>query len=141
MSRSPACATAAMGMRELARLFESKRVSGAPVVDADGRLIGVVSKTDLIRRTSEGSLEVPPNYLFEVLHGTASRGSQVVPESLIVVADIMSIDPVTAHQDDAIGPVARLMAQKRIHRIIVIDQDRRPVGVVTSLDALKVFPV
>lgn len=140
MSSSPVCATGAMGMRELARLFEEKRISGAPVVGQDGRIIGVISKTDLIRRTSEGSLETPPNYLFEVLCGTACKGAPVVPESLLVVADLMSPDPVTVRQDDMIGPVARVMAERGIHRVIVVDDDRRPIGVVTSLDLLKKFP-
>ncbi len=141
MSRNPVCATGGMGMRELARLFEEKRISGAPVVGTDGRMIGVISKTDLIRRTSDGSIDTPPNYLFEVLVGTAPKGSQVVPESLLVVADLMTPDPVTAQPDEPVGPVARRMAEKRIHRVLVLDADRRPVGVVTTLDLLKVFPV
>jgi CBS domain-containing protein len=56
MSRHVITVTADMSVAQLIQLFLDRRISGAPVVDHDGRLIGVVSKTDLVRATYESGL-------------------------------------------------------------------------------------
>jgi CBS domain-containing protein len=140
MTHEPVCVEPSMRIRELARIFEENEISGAPVVDADGRVIGVVSKTDLIRRCTEGTGDVPPAYLFELLSDEAGEESEVMPEPLVVVEDFMTPDPITATPTELVADVARRMAEHRIHRIIVVDNEGIPVGIVTSLDILKVFP-
>lgn len=142
MTADPVCVGPATTIREIARVFEEHEISGVPVVDAQGRVIGVVSKTDLIRRCSEGTDDMPPAYLFEVLgeQGEESETSEVVPEPLICVDDFMTEDAVTVAPDEPVPSIARLMADKRIHRVIVADRERFPLGIITSLDLLSVFP-
>ena len=67
MSVDPICVRPHTTIRELARTFEEHEISGAPVIDQSGKVVGVVTKTDLIRRCSEGTADIPPAYLFEVL--------------------------------------------------------------------------
>ena len=67
MTADPVCVSPSTRIRELARVFEEHEISGVPVTDQEGKVIGVVSKTDLIRRCSEGTDDIPPAYLFEVL--------------------------------------------------------------------------
>lgn len=140
MTKEPVCAEPGMGIRQLARLFEENEISGAPVVGDDGKLIGVVSKTDLLRRCSEGTGQTPPGYLFELLSDEAGEDTELMPEAVIAVEDFMTIDPITARKSDLLGPVARRMAECKVHRVIVVDAANVPVGIVTSLDLLKVFP-
>ncbi|MCW5777621.1 MAG: CBS domain-containing protein [Phycisphaeraceae bacterium] len=140
MTPDPVCVTGAAGLRQLARVFEENEISGAPVIDAEGRLIGVVSKTDLIRRCSEGTPDSPPGYLFELLSEDADEDVEFIPETIIVVEDFMSGDPLTAKPDDPIGRVARRMSEARVHRAVVIDEEKFPIGIVTSLDLLRAFP-
>src|SRR5262245_36002595 len=111
MTVDPVCVTPATTIRELARVFEEHEISGAPVVDQHGRLVGVVSKTDLIRRCAEGTTEIPPAYLFEVLceQNEGDEGSEVIPEPLVCVEDFMTEDPLTVEPGLAVGAVARLM--------------------------------
>ena len=52
----------------------------------------------------------------------------------------MSLDPVTAEPDEPVGLVALRMAEEQVHRAIVVDEQRRVIGVVTALDLLKIFP-
>jgi len=52
----------------------------------------------------------------------------------------MSIDPVTATPEETVATVARRLAEARVHRAIVVDPSRRPIGIVTTLDLLKFFP-
>jgi CBS domain-containing protein len=128
-----------MTMRQLARLFEENEISGAPVVNKEGRVIGVVSKTDLIRRCSEGTLDIPPTYLFEALSDANSDDEDIIPEQLVCVEDFMTHEPVTVSPTVSAGHVAHLMFERRIHRIIVVDDQNFPIGIITSLDLLGVF--
>lgn len=140
MVPEPVCVEPTTNIRELARVFEENEISGAPVVDKDGRVIGVVSKTDLIRRCSEGTEDVPPAYLFEAICEQGGDDEEVIPEPLVCVEDFMTSDPVTATPETPVGVIARLMFEGRIHRVIVVDGGQFPVGIVTSLDLLGVFP-
>ena len=140
MVNEPVCVERAMTIRELAQVFEENEISGAPVIDEEGRVIGVVSKTDLIRRCSEGAVDMPPAYLFEVLSEQGGEDEEVIPEPLVCVEDFMTDDPVTVTANTPVGHVARLMFEKRIHRVIVVDHDKFPIGIITSLDLLGVFP-
>lgn len=140
MTRDPICAEEGMGIRDLARLFDEHEISGAPVIDAGGKLVGVVSRTDLMRRCSEGTAEHPPGYLFELLADEANEDVEVTPEPLIVVQDFMSAEPVTVREEDPLSSVARLMSSHRVHRVVVVNGDREPIGIVTTLDMMRVFP-
>ena len=137
MTTEPVCVSPSTRIRELARMFEEHEISGVPVVDQEGRVIGIVSKTDLIRRCAEGTDELPPAYLFEVLSEQEDDDtSEVIPEPLVCVEDFMTEDPVMVGPDHSAASIARLMAEKRIHRVIVVDEDRFPVGIITSMDML-----
>lgn len=140
MTKEPICVDAGIGIRQLAQLFEEHEISGVPVVSGNGKLIGVVSQTDLIRRCSEGTPDAPPGYLFELLSDEAGEDVELVPEPLIVVGDFMTADPVTVGPDEPAGEVAQRMAEHHIHRIVVVDEESVPIGIITTLDLLKVFP-
>jgi CBS domain-containing protein len=140
MTPEPATAEEGTTIRQLARLFEENEISGAPVVGPDGRLVGVVSKSDLIRRCSEGTREVPPGYLFELLSDEAGEDTELVPEPLVVVGDFMTEEPITARPDEPLSKAAHRMAAERVHRLIVVDEDMVPIGIVTTLDILGAFP-
>ena len=142
MTAEPVCAEPSMTIRQLARLFEENEISGCPVVDAEGRVIGVVSKTDLIRRCSQGAPDRPPGYLFELI-GDQERletDSDLVPEPLICVQDFMSEGTVTVTPETPASKIASIMYRSRVHRVVVVDEERFPVGIITSLDLLGVYP-
>jgi CBS domain-containing protein len=142
MTAEPVCVTPSTGIRALARLLEEHEVSGAPVVDQNGRVVGVVSRTDLVRRCMEGDRDVPPAYLFEILaeQGQSEEDGGAMPEPPVCVEDFMTEDPILVRPEVSAAAVARLMVEHRVHRVIVADSDRFPLGIITSLDALKAFP-
>jgi len=141
MTPEPVCAEPAMTIRQLARLFEENEISGCPVVDQEGKVIGVVSKTDLIRRCSEGTADQPPGYLFEVIceQGGEDDAPEVIPEPLICVQDFMSGDPITVAPSTPVAKIAAIMSESRIHRVVVVDEEKFPLGVITSLDLLGTY--
>jgi CBS domain-containing protein len=136
MIPEPICVEPSTTLRALAKILEENEISGAPVVNHAGHVVGVVSKTDLIRRCSSGADRLPPAYVFEAIDTRAARDPDVIPESLLCVDDLMTRDPVTVPATMPASEVARLMYQRRIHRVIVVDAQQFPLGIITSLDVL-----
>jgi CBS domain-containing protein len=102
-----------MTVRELATFLTDRQITGAPVVDAGGRLVGVVSETDI----AEAELE------------QADATS---------VREIMTPTAYTIPHDTPVADVARTMVSGRVHRLLVT-RAGRVVGIVTTLDLLKLL--
>lgn len=119
---------------ELARLFEDKRISGAPVVDRAGRLVGVVSKSDLVRHECEGA------DVYRDSDEPLPKGFHVETPDRTTVADIMTPAVIEATEDAPASQLARLMRKRHIHRVF-ITRDKRLCGIVTTLDLLKLLEV
>lgn len=139
MTKDPICVSASEGARPLARILDEHEISGVPVLDAQERVIGIVSKTDLLHRCVEGPISNRSGSFFALL--AEGLSSDIDPDELGQIEDFMTEDPYCVSPDEPIGPVAHRMAEKRIHRAIVVDEDHRPVGIVTSLDLLKAVPI
>ena len=128
---------------ELARYLIEREISGAPVVDSQGHLIGVVSMTDIGRNMAEASdVESSRGSGFyrdiaaDVMPGDPGEG--YVEELAVTVRDVMTPVihqvPVTA----SVAEAARIMVDQHIHRLVVT-QGKEPVGIITSLDLLKMI--
>lgn len=171
-----------MPLAEAARLLSYWGIRGAPVVDAAGRCVGVLSATDLVRcvadrgaarnplprtcgywerhraaggeetilcRLAEGAC--PFQRAAQLPGGREAVGCsdphcvptdwQVVEEDAgpRVVRDLMSTEVVGVGPDAPAGEMARVMLDRRVHRLLVLDPDRRPVGLVAADDLLRVL--
>jgi CBS domain-containing protein len=126
----------------VAELLDEHEISGLPVVDDQLRLVGVVSRADLLRRLLEGPNEARHDeHWLDLLTADSTSKADLDAARLGVVDDVMTADPVTARHDAKLVKVARRMADEKVHRIVVVEPDtRRPVGIVTTLDLLGVFP-
>jgi CBS domain-containing membrane protein len=122
-----------MSLRTAARLLSQARVSGAPVVDEAGVLIGVLSTTDFVRWVEKGSVAHPEEPTC-VCSDWQSIDAEKLPTD--EVACCMTADPVTASLWTPITELARMMLDAHIHRVIVLDERGHPTGIVTSTDLL-----
>jgi len=120
--------TPATPLVEFARLCAEDRISGAPVCQVDGKLVGIVSKTDLV----EHILDEDPRWAAQQHRGSGGDEPREVQ-------DIMRDDVLTVAPSTPVHEVARLMAEDRVHRAVVVDRER-VAGVITSLDMLKHYP-
>jgi CBS domain-containing protein len=123
-----------MRLPAAARLLGRLQVSGAPVVDATGRCVGVLSAADFMR-WAEGDTPRCTCLAADLL-GLEWEVVELEEMPDDVVAARMTPDPVMVSPDAPLAAVARMMFEAHIHRLIVTDTDGRPAGVVTTTDIL-----
>jgi CBS domain-containing protein len=134
MSRNVVVIPQEMSLRAAARLLSGAQVSGAPVVDGDGCCVGVLSTTDFMRWTERATAGVtsqsPPT------NGICSEWQVVDYEEIPAdrVERYMTAEPVTVDAATPVRDLARRMLNAHIHRLIVLDEFHKPVGIVTSTD-------
>jgi CBS domain-containing protein len=119
--------------KELVRRMQEHRVSAVPVVDEDGRAIGIVSEADLILK-EDPFLEGGP-HLFESRHHRVEREKH----SAGTAGALMSSPAVTVGPDASLAEAARLMTKHAVKRLPVVGADGRVMGIVSRSDLLKVF--
>ena len=119
----------------------AKTEQGAiPVVDEDRKVVGIVTESDLVISDEEADLHLP-HYL-NIMGGIVFVGSMKGFEERLnkafatKVSELMSADPVVAHDYEAGDRVARKIAEKHHNHLPVVDADGRLVGMVTRADAL-----
>ncbi|MBB3915861.1 CBS domain-containing protein [Rhizobium fabae] len=124
------------GVRHAARLMSDQHVSGIPVVDDGGRLLGVISEGDLIRRTelSSGAFVLKADMGL----GPDERANAFVKRCGWRVGDVMTPDPVVIDEDAPLSQVAALMQDRGIKRIPVL-RDGKLIGIVSRADLLQVI--
>jgi len=132
-----------MLVRDLALFLTEHEISGAPVVDAGGRPVGVVSGTDVVSVDRAGRKDVSdpsPYYLraFENRFSVESIRGLRVEEEELTVSDIMTPVVISVARDMPVSRIARLMLHDHIHRVIVREGDSI-AGIVTSFDMLRLF--
>ncbi len=113
------------------------RVSGLPVVDETGRLAGIVSEGDLLRRAEIGTEKHRPKWL-EFLLGPGRSASDYVHSHSRRVADVMTSDPVFVDARAPLETVVALMEKHGIKRVPVL-RDGMVMGIVTRADLLRAF--
>src|SRR5262249_38660098 len=137
MSRDVVMVPRAMSLRAAAHLLSEIQVSGAPVVDETGECVGVLSATDFMHSVGYGERCVPrPAYANPDCFHSPWQVSDEETLPTDEVGNYMTADPVTASPGPPIAELAGEVIDAHIHRIIVVDARRRPIGVVSSTDVL-----
>ncbi|HEY1861041.1 MAG TPA: CBS domain-containing protein [Gemmataceae bacterium] len=136
MSRNVVMVPQKMSLHAAAHMLAQRHISGAPVIDEQGRCIGVLSATDLVNWLDRG--ERSAKRRDSGVECVCSDWQMVDLEAMPVdeVCRFMTTDLVTALPGTPIGDLAQRMLDAHIHRIIVTDAQGRPVGIVSSTDIL-----
>jgi CBS domain-containing protein len=117
MTVDPVVVSVDASIEEAEQLLRTYRVTGLPVVDEHGMLVGVISQTDL--------LWGPGLHIAALLRSKTSG---------LRVGELMTSPPVTVPLSTAIVEAARIMLEHKVHRLVAIDDQARPVGVLSATD-------
>lgn len=128
------------------RLICEHGISGLPVVDRDGKLVGIITKTDLITLEYETQFERLYEVDLKSILGSSefnnasiqNFSSEADSRDITLVETIMKRSVITASPETPLPVIAKLMYENNIHRIVITENDR-VVGIITSMDLLKLI--
>lgn len=125
-------------LEEFARILIENRISGAPVVDKDGNLVGIITENDLINQNKR--LHIPTVIrLFDAFIMLESPGKikdEIKRITATTVWDICTKEVVTVSEDTPLQEIATIMSEKKIHLLPVM-RDKRIVGIIGKADIIK----
>jgi CBS domain-containing protein len=109
-------------LEDAARLFHAYSITGLPVVDDGRELVGVISQTDLVALTD----------------APLGRLIRAQPSGLRV-GEVMTSPAITVSMSAPLPDAARLMVESRVHRLVVVNEEGRPVGVLSAIDFVALY--
>ncbi|GAA0986282.1 CBS domain-containing protein [Acrocarpospora macrocephala] len=135
MTRDVLSITEDTGFKDIVVALAARGVSGAPVVDTKGQVLGIVTESDLLRKEEFKSVHEDRRPFFETRRDRLVRAkSQGERADELMTTPVTTVDP-----DISIPAAARLMAERSVKRLPVIDYSGRLIGIVSRSDLLKVF--
>jgi CBS domain-containing protein len=135
MTRSVITVLPGTSIKEAARKMVENHISGLPVVDASGALVGIVTEGDFLRRSEIGTQHKRPSWLAYFLSPSVSA-DKYIHERGRKVQDIMTRKLVTADEDMPLDELVRLMEKNRVKRAPVL-RSNELVGIVTRANLLR----
>lgn len=127
-------------VNQVIEILMSKNISGVPVVDDEGQVIGIVTEGDLIYRSKK--LEIPryftilDSYIF--LDNTKKMEEQIRKMVGYRVEDIMTKEVIVVEKEDTLEDIATIMTKKNVNRVPVVNNGKL-VGIVTRRDIIRAY--
>lgn len=142
MTEKVVCVHPETSINDLIKILVKNHINGAPVVDKEGKLAGVVSKTDIVEydeKTSKKRGGVTKKSFYNDTNGKLKKELDKLLKTKTfgkaLVKNIMTLRVITAQAEDTIDRLAKIMYDKKIHRVIIQDKEQ-VIGVVSTLDIL-----
>lgn len=124
-------------VRDVAKLLLEKRISAVPVVDNAGKIVGIVTESDLMRRAEAGT-ERSYSWWVHFLAGDAKIAADYVKSHATKVKDVMTPKVVTATPETALHDIATLLEEHQIKRVPIVSKDGHLVGIVSRANLIQV---
>jgi len=122
-------------VQDVAELLLTNRISAVPVVDAAGKLVGMVSEGDLLRR-SEANTGHERSWWLQLLMGRELLAAEYLKEHSRKVADVMTREVVVAEPDTPVADIATLLERHRIKRVPIV-QNGKVMGIVSRANLIQ----
>jgi len=138
MTRSVHCVEHTMNLMQTATFLADKGISGAPVVDTEGHIVGVVSEKDFLGKMGLGK---SASFMQVIAHCLNNKGCMVTVLHNHFIQDIMTAPAITAGPAISIGAISELFIDKQINRLPIVDIEGKVVGIVTRTDLVQSYSV
>ena len=126
-------------LKEAIKILAEKKISGLPVVDKTGKLVGVLSETDLMWQ--ETGVDPPPYIMILdsviYLQNPARHEKEIHKALGQTVGEVMSDKPIAVRPNQSLREAAHLMHEKNIRRLPAIDEEGKVVGIITRGDIIR----
>ena len=141
MTPNPIAVTPQTPLKEAIQILAEKKISGLPVQDDAGKLVGVISETDLMWQ--ETGVEPPPYIMILdsliYLQNPARYDKEIHKALGQTVGEVMSDKPITIHNDRSLKEAAHIMHEKKIRRLPVVNNQDELVGILTQGDIIRMM--
>lgn len=127
--------TPSASVRDVAKIFLEQRISAVPVVDDQGRLVGIVSEGDLMHRTEAGT-ERKRSWWLQGLTGDETLAAEYVKAHARKVADVMTRRVITASPESPLHEIASVLESNSIKRVPIV-KDGQVVGIVSRANLIQ----
>ncbi|MEA5536040.1 CBS domain-containing protein [Crocosphaera sp. XPORK-15E] len=140
MTPNPITVTPETPLSEAIKILAEKRISGLPVVNENGKLVGVISETDLMWQ--ETGVDTPPYIMIldSVIYlQNPARHEQEIHKALgQTVGEVMTAKPISIKSSQSLREAAHLMHEKKVRRLPVIDDsETKIIGILTQGDIIR----
>ncbi len=138
MNREVITVTEESTIKELARILTSNQISGVPVLNDSGKLVGVVTESDLIFQTKKVHIPTMITILDSVfyLENPSKMGEEMKKMAGSKVKDILTPSPVTVTEETPLDEIATIMSEKNFHTLPVVNNEKL-VGVIGKKDIIR----
>ena len=124
-----------VGIREIYNIFRDKNIGGVPVVDSDNKLLGLVTKTELLDVLIPDYFGMVTDFLFIDDFGALEEKLESLPSlELFIAEDLMISGLISIKENASLMKAPVLMNKYNIRRLPVVSDDNRLVGIVTRMD-------
>ena len=128
-------------IREIAQTIVDHDISGLPVVDEEGKVCGIVSEGDLVRKEFAPELPDELCILGAVIYYSGLREYQDAFRKIAAISaeQLMTKKVVAVHEDDDVSKVAKIMYDKHVKRVPVLDGEKHLLGIVSRRDIVQMM--
>jgi len=122
---------------QIAELMVNRRISGIPVLGDDGKVLGIVTEADLLRRPElERHAHNSPGWLLRLFCGPESLAVRYVKSFGMYASEVMTAPVVVVDANTPVGEIARILDEKKIKRVPVVRSERL-IGIVSRADLMR----
>lgn len=123
-------------VRDLAKLLIAKHISAVPVIDSDGKVVGIVTEADLLHRTETGT-ERPVSWWLSLVSGDRALAGEYIKSHAVKIKDVMTRDVKTANPDTALAEIADLFEEHHVKRVPIVSKGGDLVGIVSRANIIQ----
>lgn len=126
-----------MSVQEALNVLQKMRISGLPVIDSDGRLLGMFTEKEILGYILPSYIQKVGRFIYE--ENPKSTKKKFLELGGVKVSRLMRKDVVVVGEDTTLCEVARTMLTQRTRRIPIVDKNGKVAGIVSRYDVLKAF--
>ena len=123
--------------RQALEILEKMKISGLPVIDKDGKLVGMFTEKDILQNVLPSYIEKVGRFIYE--ENPKSIKNKFEGLANLTISQLMRKDVITVNEDTSLCEVAHLMLTQKARRIPVVNKEKKVVGIIAREDIVRAY--